>query len=109
MRWRRETRPRLLRSAVAVTESLRWSPALFELLLEEMYADDGLVELLGTRVEALKRRQYPQAIALALLLRHSWRPDDLASVLERLGLAQAHRLLSGADVPQCHRLAATQR
>lgn len=89
-RWRRETRPRLLRSAVAATESLRWSPALLGLLLEELYADDGLAELLGTHVEALDTRQYPQAIALALLLRHSWRPDDLASILDRLKLPRAH-------------------
>jgi xanthine dehydrogenase YagT iron-sulfur-binding subunit len=31
-------------------------------------------------------RQYPQAVAVALILRHSWRADDLACILERLGV-----------------------
>jgi hypothetical protein len=85
-RWRREVRPRILRSAVAATESLRWSPALVELLFEELYVDDSLEELLGARVQGLQKRQYPQAIAMALILRHSWRADDIACILERLEL-----------------------
>jgi hypothetical protein len=31
----------MLRSAVAATQSLRWSPTLAELLFEELYVDDG--------------------------------------------------------------------
>lgn len=85
-RWRREVRPQALRSAVAATESLRWSPALAALLFEELYVDDSLEELLCARVQELHKRQYPQAIAVALILRHSWRADDLACILERLGL-----------------------
>ena len=34
----------------------------------------------------LRPGQYPQAIAVALILRHSWRPDDLACMLKRLKL-----------------------
>ncbi len=85
-RWRREVRPRILRSAVAATESLRWSPALVELLFEELYVDDSIEELLGARVRELQKRQYPQAIAIALVIRHSWLPQDLACILKRLGL-----------------------
>jgi hypothetical protein len=29
---------------------------------------------------------YPQAVAVALILRHSWHPDDLALILKRLKL-----------------------
>ena len=65
---------------------MRWSPALVELLFEELYVDDSLEELLGARVRGLQKRQYPQAIAMALVLRHSWLPQDLACILKRLGL-----------------------
>ena len=63
-----------------------------EVLLEELYADDGLEELLGTPPDKLRVRQYPQAVAVALILRHSWRADDLACILERLGLPGAASL-----------------
>jgi len=86
-RWRREVRPRILRRAVAETDSLSWSPTLLELLLDELYAYEGLEELLGNRVRRFQKREYPQAIAMALLLRHSWLADDLAWMLERLGLS----------------------
>jgi hypothetical protein len=83
-RWRQEVRPRILRRAVAETASLPWSPALLELLLDELSAYEGLEELLGSHVRRFQKRQYPQAIAMALLLRHSWLADDLAWMLERL-------------------------
>jgi len=57
-----------------------------EVLLEELYVDDGLEELLGTARDRLRVRQYPQAVAVALILRHSWRADDLACILARLGV-----------------------
>lgn len=85
-RWRRDVRPLTVRSAVAATASLRWSPSLMEVLLEELYVDNGLEELLGTAPEELRLRQYPQAVALALILRHSWRADDLACMFKRLKL-----------------------
>jgi hypothetical protein len=62
------------------------SARLLELLIEEMYVDDGIEELLGDCLHDLPKRRYPQAIARALLLRHSWRADDLACLIERLGL-----------------------
>jgi hypothetical protein len=57
-----------------------------EVLLEELYVDDGLEVLLGTAPDKLGVRQYPQAVAVALILRHSWRADDLACILARLGV-----------------------
>ena len=58
-----------------------------EVLLEELYVEDGLEGLLGKSPSELQVRQYPWAVAAALILRHSWRADDLACILERLGLA----------------------
>lgn len=86
-RWRRDARPRIVRAAVAATKSLRWSPTLIEAVLDELYVDDHFEELLGTAPGELRAPLYPQAIAVALILRHSWQPDDLAFVLERLGLS----------------------
>lgn len=91
-RWRRDVRPRTVRSAVSATASLRWSPSLMKVLLEELYVDDGLEELLGKASNKLQMRQYPQAIAVALILRHSWRADDLACILERLGVTNGRSL-----------------
>ena len=84
--WRRQVRPKILRSAAVATKSLQWSPKLFEVLLEELHIDASLEELLGRTVRRLPTHRYPQAIALALILRHSWRDDDLADIVERLGL-----------------------
>ena len=85
-RWRRDVRPKDVRKAVAATRSLPWSSTLIEVLLEELYVADTFEELLDTTASDLPRRQYPQAIAVALIVRHSWRADDLAWILERLGL-----------------------
>lgn len=84
-RWRRDTRPRIVRAAVLATKALRWSPPLIEAVLEELYVDDHFEDLLGAPGE-LRAPQFPQAIAVALILRHSWHPDDLACMVERLGL-----------------------
>ena len=86
-RWRRFARPVLVRKLVSATESLRWSPALISVLLEELYTDGDIEKLLGTAPRNLPFRKYPQAVAMALILRHSWRADDLAAILERLGLS----------------------
>ena len=85
--WRRFARPVLVRKLVSATESLRWSPALISVLLEELYMDGDIEKLLGTTPRKLPFRKYPQAVAMALILRHSWRADDLAAILERLGLS----------------------
>ena len=67
-RWRRDVRPRAVRSAVSATAMLRWSPSLMEVLLEELYVDDGLEGLLGKSRSDLQVRQYPGAVAAALIL-----------------------------------------
>ena len=85
-RWRRDTRPTLVRAAVSATKSLRWNRRLIEAVLEELYVDDHFEELLGRTPGDLRPGQYAQAIAVALILRHSWHPNDLACMLKRLKL-----------------------
>jgi hypothetical protein len=48
--------------------------------------DDHFEELLGRAPGDLRPGQYAQAITVALILRHSWHPDDLACMLKRLKL-----------------------
>lgn len=85
-RWRLDTRPNEVRAAVSVTKGLRWSRALIEAALEELYVDDHFEELLGRAPGDLRPAQYAQAVAVALILRHSWHPDDLACMIKRLKL-----------------------
>ena len=85
-RWRRDTRPRIIRTVVSATKALKWSTSLIEAVLEELYVDDHFEELLERAPGDLRPGQSAQAIAVALILRHSWHPDDLACMLSRLRL-----------------------
>jgi hypothetical protein len=71
---------------VSATRGLSWTPALLKALIEELHVESALEELLGVPVQALRSRRYPQALAIALILRHSWRADDLDEILKRLRL-----------------------
>ena len=82
--WRRTVRPAMLRRAAVATTGLDWSSALFTTLLEELRENDGLEALLGAIRKDLAVAAYPQVIALALILRHSWQPEDLRRILEAL-------------------------
>jgi hypothetical protein len=85
-RWRRDVRPTAVRTAVSATKALQWTRPLIEATLEELYVDDHFEELVGRAPGDLRPGQYAQAIAVALILRHSWHPDDLACMLRRLKL-----------------------
>ena len=67
---------------------LKWTKPLFLLLLDELYAGDEFDEIIGPP-ERLPVALYPGAIAFAVALRHSWRPDDLHQVRGALGLRDA--------------------
>lgn len=54
-------------------------------LLEELHMD-GEIEPLVNRLDTLTPDRYAQAVALALVLRHSWTPNDMADILERLAI-----------------------
>lgn len=64
---------------------LRWNRRLLLVLLEELCIDDAFVRLIG-EPQRIPTRRYAEAIAVALLLRHGWRPDDLSSVASQIGL-----------------------
>src|SRR5262249_19550258 len=82
-RWRRTLRPHYLRMFAARASTLRWSRALLTRLLDELHTDDVFADLAGD-LKPLPVRRYPQAIATAIALRHSWRPDDLTRLARRL-------------------------
>ena len=84
--WRTCVRPLLLTQLVERTRSLRWSPQLVELLLEELHISDDFDRLIGHTADRSASR-YPQLLALAIALRHSWRPQDFARILRKLGLS----------------------
>ena len=90
--WRRELRPRAMRLLAARTRHLAWSRALVSLLLEELQPDDLFAEIVGTP-NRLTPSQFPQAVAIALLLRHSWRQVDLTRVARRLGITLTTKTL----------------
>jgi hypothetical protein len=87
-RWRNDDRVEDLRALALSARGLTWTRALFEALLEELHISDDFDALVG-RVPHLSPSQYPRLIAVALLLRHSWCPEDLERTATRLGLLAA--------------------
>ena len=63
------------------------SRGLLHALLEELHISDDFDVLVG-RVSRQPASQYPRLLAIALLLRHSWCPQDLARTATRLGLSR---------------------
>ncbi len=84
-RWRTELRPRAVRVIADRTAKLPWSRMLLRLLLEDIRIDDLFLDVVG-KPEALPVNRYPQAVATALALRHSWQRDDLVTFSKRLGV-----------------------
>lgn len=84
--WRRLTRPVILENFLKRTRDLRWSRELIDLLLDELHVSDEFDDLIG-RVPPSAQVNYPQLVALALVLRHSWYPEDLARIIAEPGLS----------------------
>ncbi len=84
--WRRLTRPVILDDFLDRTRDLRWSRELIDLLLDELHVSDEFDDLIG-RVPPSAPVNYPQLVALALVLRHSWFPEDLARIIAEPGLS----------------------
>lgn len=101
-RWRKELRPQAVRLVATRAAKLPWSRMLLRLLLEEIQIDDLFIELVG-KPETLPVRRYPQALAVALTLRHSWQRDRLLPFTKRLGVKltakdlAAHASVSASD------------
>jgi hypothetical protein len=87
-RWRDDNRFEEVRALANSARGLRWSRALLDALLEELHVSDDFDALVG-RVAHLSPSQYPRLIAVALLLRHSWCPEDLKRTATRLELLPA--------------------
>jgi len=83
-RWRTELRPIAIRLVADRTARLPWSRMLLRLLLEDIRIDDVFLEVVGKA--DLPIRRYPQAIAVAPALRHSWQREDLLMFTKRLGV-----------------------
>src|SRR5690242_6629067 len=77
--WRRLTRPVILDDFLDRTRDLDWSRELIDLVLDELHVSDEFDDLIG-RVTPQAHVNYPQLVALALVLRHSWFPEDLARI-----------------------------
>jgi hypothetical protein len=83
--WRQRHRGEVIRRLAAQAHGLEWTPGLFLAALDELHVTDEFDRLVGatTRVPA---SQYPRLIAIALLLRHSWWPEDLSRLATRVGI-----------------------
>ena len=84
--WRRDHRFEDLCGLADSARGLGWSRGLLYALLEELHVSDDFDELVG-RVDRQAVSQYPRLLAIALLLRHSWCPQDLARTAARLRLS----------------------
>ena len=85
--WRRHGRLDDLRVLAEGASGLALSRGLLHALLEELNVSDDFDALVG-RVARQPASQYPRLLAIALLLRHSWCPQDLARTATRLGLSR---------------------
>ena len=98
--WRQQGRLGDLRALAEGAGGLVLSRELLQALLEELHISDDFDVLVG-RVAHLPASQYPRLLAIALLLRHSWCPQDLARTATRLGLSrQAHSTSASRTTPR---------
>lgn len=106
-RWRTELRSHAVRLVAARTTKLQWSRMLLRLLLEEIQIDDLFIELVG-KPETLPVRRYPQALAVALTLRHSWQRERLLPFAKRLGVKVTAKDLAAHAEPDASNSAEPQ-
>ena len=86
-RWRRELRPRAMRFIASRTTTLTWTRALLRLLLDELQSeDDFFFDIVGP-LDRIPPKRFPQAVAIALALRHSWLQSDLTHIAHRLRIS----------------------
>jgi len=100
-RWRSELRPRAVRLIAERAAKLPWSPMLLRLLLEDIRPDDLFLDVLG-KPDRIAAKHYPQALAVALALRHSWQRKDLLTFSKRLGVKVTSKDLAADTPPPSH-------
>ena len=100
-RWREELRPRALRLFAARTTKLQWTRALLKLVVRELHPDDLFSELIGS-LNRVPRSRWPQAVALAVALRHSWREDGLAQIVRSLHVPRQSAEDNASSRPTTH-------
>jgi hypothetical protein len=71
---------------------------LLRLLLEDIRPDELFLEVLG-KPDRIAAKRYPQAIAVALALRHGWQRDDLVMFSKRLGVKVTSKDLAATPAP----------
>jgi hypothetical protein len=86
--WQRRVRPQILHTLIDTTHDLSWSRRLINLLLDELHISDDFDRLIGPTARR-PAADFPQLLAIAVLLRHSWCPRDLARTARRLGLSSS--------------------
>jgi hypothetical protein len=105
-RWRRHSRLAVLRELADGAHGLTLSRRLLNALLEELHISDDFDVLVGP-VARVPASQYPRLLAIALLLRHSWCPQDLSRTAARIALSvgplEAERNLKSRDRKQRRR------
>ena len=85
--WRERHRHAVLQELADGSQGVAWTRRLLNVLLEELHVTDEFDQLVGP-TSRLPASQYPRLLAIALLLRHSWCPQDLARTATRLGLSR---------------------
>ena len=104
--WRRHGRLDDLRTIAEGASGLTLSRGLLHALLEELHISDDFDVLVGP-VARVPASQYPRLLAIALLLRHSWCPQDLSRTAARIALSvgplEAERNLKSRDRKQRRR------
>src|SRR5262249_10861324 len=86
-RWRRELRPRAIHLIASRTTTLTWTRALVRLLLDELQSEDDLFSEIVGPLDRIPPKRFPQAVAIALALRHSWLQADLTRIANRLRIS----------------------
>jgi hypothetical protein len=82
-----------VRSLANSVADLRWSSDLLNRLVYELKIEDDFAAVIAGGTE-IPIHRYPQAVAIAIALRHSWRPDLFARIsreLKRIARRQQHR------------------
>ena len=98
--WRERHRHVVLQELADGSHGVAWTRRLLNVLLEELHVTDEFDQLVGP-TSRLPASQYPRLLAIALLLRHSWCPQDLARTATRLGLSrQAHSTSASRTTPR---------